>query len=122
MSVEQVLIARELWTPPMTHLTLAHVRPSQVHGDRYTYAYKSGGGKDESRDVFLNERDPLWPKLRHMHIADAMTRVVEDFKEFMKGNATAALAKGDASDLKVGEGEGLSLQASPPQEREWTRD
>ncbi len=41
-----------------------------------TYKYKyNNGGKDITKEVLLDEYDFLWPKLRHMHIADCINKV-----------------------------------------------
>jgi len=41
--------------------------------------------------VILDEQDFLWPKLRHMHIADCINRVIDDFNGFLKSNKAVAL-------------------------------
>ena len=47
----------------MTHDVL------EVRGDRYTHRYTSNEGKKTEKEVLLNETDPLWPSLRHLHVA-----------------------------------------------------
>ena len=44
----------------------------QIEND-CTFKYKyNNGGKDIEKEVLLDEYDFLWPKLRHMHIADCI--------------------------------------------------
>lgn len=38
------------------------------------------------KTAFLNETDPLWARLRHLHIADAINTVLDDFNQFTKDN------------------------------------
>jgi len=40
----------------------------------YKYTYNNGA-KAITKDVLLDEYDFLWPKLRHMHIADCISKV-----------------------------------------------
>ncbi len=53
----------------------------EIKGDRFTYKTKNAKGEDTEKDVFLNEKDPLWPRLRHLHIADAINTVLDDFNK-----------------------------------------
>jgi len=41
----------------------------------------------------LDENDLLWPKLRHMHIADCIRWVVDSFNEFMRTNTVVKMQK-----------------------------
>jgi hypothetical protein len=57
-----------------------------------TYKYKyNNGGKDITKEVLLDEYDFLWPKLRHMHIADCINKVIDDFNAFLKTNKAVNL-------------------------------
>ncbi len=38
------------------------------------------------RKVLLDESDPLWPTLRHLHISDAIMLVLDEFNAFVKEN------------------------------------
>ncbi|MHB1955908.1 MAG: hypothetical protein ACYCOU_19430 [Sulfobacillus sp.] len=41
-----------------------------------TYRYRyNNAGKEIEKEVLLDEYDFLWPKLRHMHIADCINKV-----------------------------------------------
>jgi syntaxin-binding protein 1 len=56
----------------------------------YKYTYNNGA-KAITKDVLLDEYDFLWPKLRHMHIADCISKVIEDFNAFLKSNKAVSL-------------------------------
>lgn len=46
-----------------------------IRDDKYTYSYSNAEGQTLEKTGLLNEQDPLWPKLRHLHVADATTQV-----------------------------------------------
>ena len=58
-------------------------------GERYAYRYTSNRGEELRKDVLLNETDPLWPTLRHMHIADAIEYLTTNFNQFLAANQSA---------------------------------
>jgi len=64
-----------------------------VEKDIYKYKYASNAG-EASKEVILGEIDPLWPSLRHMHIADAINVVIEAFNEFLQTNKATKLTNG----------------------------
>ena len=51
---------------------------------------KKGDGK-KTKQVLLDETDFLWPKMRHMHIADSITWIIKSFNNFVKTNKIANL-------------------------------
>lgn len=55
-----------------------------IRDDRYSYAYSNAKGEQVQKETLLNEQDVLWPKLRHLHIADAITSVLDDFNSFTR--------------------------------------
>lgn len=58
-------------------------------GERYAYRYTSNRGEEMKKDVLLNETDPLWPTLRHMHIADCIEYLTTNFNQFLAANQSA---------------------------------
>jgi syntaxin-binding protein 1 len=59
------------------------------------------GGEAKSKEIILGETDPLWPQLRHMHIADAINWILDGFNTFISENkATKFAKKGKVTDLK----------------------
>ena len=53
-------------------------------GGKYMYSTTSAKGEEVKNEVYLNEDDPLWVQMRHMHIADAIEHVIQDFNLFLK--------------------------------------
>lgn len=74
-----------------------------LDGDKYTFKSTNAKGEEAPATVQLNDDDPLWPSLRHLHIADAIDKVLDDFNNFIKNNKAASMAKGgkDDKDLKA---------------------
>jgi len=48
----------------------------------------------ESAEVPLDEEDPVWKELRHMHIAEASSAVNDKIDDFKKRNAAARIKVG----------------------------
>ena len=38
------------------------------------------------KEVLLNDTDPLWPRIKHMHIADTIEFVLNEFNKFASEN------------------------------------
>lgn len=52
-----------------------------VHEDRYEYRFVSNNNSQQSKEVLLNDTDPLWKRYRHMHIADLTTVLHSEYKQ-----------------------------------------
>jgi len=72
----------------------------KVENDHYKYNTTTNIGQSKEREVILGETDPLWPDLRHRHIADCMNNVLDGFNEFVKENKAAQLVSGVLKDAK----------------------
>eukprot|EP00698_Gefionella_okellyi_P013211 TRINITY_DN3606_c0_g1_i1.p1 TRINITY_DN3606_c0_g1~~TRINITY_DN3606_c0_g1_i1.p1 ORF type:complete len:637 (+),score=168.93 TRINITY_DN3606_c0_g1_i1:26-1912(+) len=74
-----------------------------VKDGKYSYEFTAKDGATSKRDALLDESDPLWPDLRHKHIADAIKHVVDEFTMFQSTNTDVAsvgkLNKGEAQEL-----------------------
>lgn len=46
----------------------------------------TNSGEKREKEVLLSELDPLWPTLRHMHIADTMNWIIDNFNTFIREN------------------------------------
>ncbi|KNC48746.1 syntaxin-binding protein 1 [Thecamonas trahens ATCC 50062] len=68
-----------------------------LDGAKYEYKYTDGSGAKQSKTVLLDESDPLWISLRHMHIKDAIDWVQAQFADFLRSNR-AAQARGQRMD------------------------
>jgi len=65
-----------------------------VQNDHYHYSVQTNDGGTKEKDVILSEVDPLWPTLRHKHIADTMNWILSRFNEFVKENKASKLYSG----------------------------
>jgi len=61
-----------------------------VQNDHYKYTAKTNSGEEKPKEVILSEVDPLWPTLRHMHIAECMNWIIDGFNTFMAENKGAS--------------------------------
>lgn len=80
-----------------------------LEGERYRHHYVGSQDQQLSKEVLLNDTDPLWTRLRALHIADLSQLLHHEFTEFVKAHPEAAkLTKqgGGQRDLK-GMSEGL---------------
>lgn len=73
-----------------------------VQDDRYKYSYTGNNNQVITKEVLLNDTDPLYKKLKHMHIAELSTHLHAEYKQFLESNKqSAALSKGQAGDMKA---------------------
>uniref|UniRef100_A0A6B2L018 Uncharacterized protein n=1 Tax=Arcella intermedia TaxID=1963864 RepID=A0A6B2L018_9EUKA len=54
----------------------------KIHGDVYCHKFKDGESTDQTREVILNEKDPIWREIRNMHIEAARIWITSNFKKF----------------------------------------
>jgi hypothetical protein len=66
----------------------------EVDNDKYIYNFTTNTGSTQKKEVILGETDVLWPLLRHMHIADAIEWVIDNFNQFLTNNKATKLAGG----------------------------
>mmetsp|Transcript_12937 Transcript_12937/g.30807 ORF Transcript_12937/g.30807 Transcript_12937/m.30807 type:complete len:645 (-) Transcript_12937:58-1992(-) len=71
-----------------------------VKNGRYSHVYTNAHGDQQKQEVLLDEGDPLWPTLRHLHISDAINLILDEFNAFVKDNKTASMVKGEAESIK----------------------
>ncbi|EKX52395.1 Sec1 family protein B, partial [Guillardia theta CCMP2712] len=58
----------------------------EIQGDKYKYSFSGAGGQQVEKEVLLNDTDPLWPRIKHMHIADTIEFVLNEFNRFASEN------------------------------------
>jgi len=63
----------------------------EVTKDVYKYVYQNNANQEAEKSVLLGEIDQLWPVLRHRHIADTITYVIDSFNEFVRTNKAVQL-------------------------------
>ncbi|BDA46397.1 probable protein transport Sec1a [Coccomyxa sp. Obi] len=70
----------------------------------FRYESETAGGKMESKEHILDERDELWVELRHRHFAEATSRIANMMDEFKAKNRAASYRGGggnDAMDMRA---------------------
>ncbi|KAG2501418.1 hypothetical protein HYH03_001201 [Edaphochlamys debaryana] len=64
-----------------------------IEGNVYRYQAESqGSGKQEPKEVLLEETDEMWLEMRHMFIAEVYTTLANRFREFQKNPAATKAA------------------------------
>ncbi|KAH7890774.1 Sec1-like protein [Phlebopus sp. FC_14] len=56
-------------------------------GTRYTYKFQSSLGSYEDKTATLSDSDSVWSAVRHMHMREAIDKLMADFNNFMEENA-----------------------------------
>lgn len=77
-----------------------------ISDDVYSFEPEGGG----QREVLLNENDILWPNLRHKHIADTSSHLINSFRAFIASNVAV---KWKSSDVKTLQDISKVLRAMP---------
>lgn len=54
---------------------------------RYSFASAAGAGGNEERTAILSDNDGLWVQVRHMHMKEAIDKLMTDFNKFLEENA-----------------------------------
>ncbi|ETW79215.1 hypothetical protein HETIRDRAFT_323546 [Heterobasidion irregulare TC 32-1] len=56
-------------------------------GAKYTYKFQSSLGAFEDKTATLSDADTVWTDVRHMHMREAIDKLMADFNRFMADNA-----------------------------------
>lgn len=51
------------------------------------YKVKTALGAIEQKEALLNEEDPIWVEIRHMHMKEAIDKLMVDFNRFTTEHA-----------------------------------
>ncbi|KAL8062508.1 hypothetical protein ABFX02_02G152100 [Erythranthe guttata] len=96
-SVDQIAPVIHEWTyDAMCHDLL------DLDGNKYVQEIPSKtGGEPEKKEVLLEDTDPVWLELRHVHIAEASERLHEKMSNFVSKNKAAQLQQRDGSELST---------------------
>ncbi|KAJ3787586.1 Sec1-like snare protein [Lentinula aff. detonsa] len=62
------------------------------NGMKYTYKFQSSVGAYEDKTATLSDADNVWTEVRHMHMREAIDKLMADFNKFLEENA---VFKGD---------------------------
>ncbi|KAF7365513.1 hypothetical protein MVEN_00424400 [Mycena venus] len=56
-------------------------------GTKYTYKFQSSVGAFEDKTATLTDADSVWTEVRHMHMREAIDKLMADFNRFLEENA-----------------------------------
>ncbi|KAJ7698949.1 Sec1-like snare protein [Mycena rosella] len=56
-------------------------------GTKYTYKFQSSVGAFEDKTATLTDADSVWTEVRHMHMREAIDKLMADFNKFLEENA-----------------------------------
>jgi syntaxin-binding protein 1 len=56
-------------------------------GSKYTYKFQSSVGAYEDKTAVLSDADTVWTEVRHLHMREAIDKLMADFNKFMTDNA-----------------------------------
>ena len=57
------------------------------NGTKYTYKFQTAVGAFEDKTATLSDADTVWTEVRHMHMREAIDKLMADFNQFMQDNA-----------------------------------
>lgn len=57
------------------------------NGSKYTYKFQTAVGAFEDKTATLSDADSVWTDVRHMHMREAIDKLMADFNQFMQDNA-----------------------------------
>ncbi|EKM50683.1 uncharacterized protein PHACADRAFT_264085, partial [Phanerochaete carnosa HHB-10118-sp] len=56
-------------------------------GTKYMYKFQTAAGTEEDKAAVLSDADNVWTEIRHMHMREAIDKLMADFNQFMQDNA-----------------------------------
>ncbi|XP_048547327.1 probable protein transport Sec1b [Triticum urartu] len=73
----------------------------EMDGNKYIYEVSKEDSEPEKKEALLEDQDPLWIELRHIHIADASERLYEKMNTFVSKNKAAQLHSRDGGEIST---------------------
>uniref|UniRef100_A0A0E0L7G7 Uncharacterized protein n=1 Tax=Oryza punctata TaxID=4537 RepID=A0A0E0L7G7_ORYPU len=73
----------------------------EMDGQKYIYEVSKTGSEPERKEALLEDHDPLWVELRHIHIADASERLYDKMNNFVAKNKAAQLHSRDGGEIST---------------------
>ena len=64
-----------------------HPPLSCFHALQSRYKFQGAAGQFEDKVAVLTDADNVWTELRHMHMREAIDKLMADFNQFMQDNA-----------------------------------
>ncbi|EFJ05985.1 hypothetical protein SELMODRAFT_236643 [Selaginella moellendorffii] len=88
-----------------------------IEGNKYVYEITTGD-KLERKEVLLEEHDPIWVELRHLHIAEANLKLTDKMNQFGSKNKAAQIRLGAKEGQDISTRDMQKLVQALPQFRE----
>ncbi|KAK1235695.1 syntaxin binding protein 1 [Marasmius sp. AFHP31] len=70
-----------------TYQAMAHDLLPIQDGTKYTYKFQSSMGEYEDKTATLSDNDSVWTDVRHMHMREAIDKLMADFNKFIEEHA-----------------------------------
>eukprot|EP01098_Paradermamoeba_levis_P015496 TRINITY_DN791_c0_g2_i5.p1 TRINITY_DN791_c0_g2~~TRINITY_DN791_c0_g2_i5.p1 ORF type:complete len:547 (-),score=201.85 TRINITY_DN791_c0_g2_i5:201-1841(-) len=80
---------------------VADLLEDEVKNGHYKLKFKDHSGKENEKDVLIDENDQLWTTIRHMHISQTFDFLKKRIQEFQKTNKAAKLLEASQSGEEV---------------------
>ncbi|KAA1136315.1 vacuolar sorting protein VPS33/slp1 [Puccinia graminis f. sp. tritici] len=77
--------AMDLFSPLLhefTYQSMCHDLLEITDGNKYCHSYRDQSGEIEEKEHTLGEEDKVWVEVRHMHMKDALDKLINDFKNY----------------------------------------
>ncbi|KAE8264580.1 hypothetical protein A4X09_0g6928 [Tilletia walkeri] len=74
--------------------------PIEDNGTRYKYSFHDADGQLDEKEAILSEEDAIWTGVRHLHIAEAIARLTQDFKKHANEAGVFSGAQTSLNDMK----------------------
>lgn len=95
-----------------TYQAMCHDLLPIEEGQRYRHTFINEQGQEEEQEAVLSDEDKVWVEVRHMHMKDALDKLIADFKAYAgEHGGTFGGAGTSINDMK-------DMLASLPQMRE----
>jgi syntaxin-binding protein 1 len=82
----------------------------ELNGNVYKHNVEMEDGKVETKEAVLDETDPVFTDLRHLHFADALVKISEKADDFGQKNSAAKLRRNDSGEQREGKSKPLSTR------------
>lgn len=56
-------------------------------GKKYRYKFQSANGVFEDKEAIISDADNVWTEVRHMHVREAIDKLIAEFTKFCQENA-----------------------------------
>ena len=68
-------------------MQLFHIRGWRIADAQIRYKYTNTVGGTENKEAILDENDPVWMSVKHLHMKDAIDTLMMDFNKFAQEHA-----------------------------------